>query len=115
MGRNVGRWLGATAAAAAPAPHPDLQRELQGLVGMPDGPPRATVVVQRGGRRSVSTAGVSDLTTRRPARRCDHMRLASAAKVFSGAVALSLVSQDKLSLNDTIVRRLPWLPAAWDG
>lgn len=44
---------GATATAAA-APHPNLPRELQGLVRMPDGPPGAIVVVQRGTRRTVS-------------------------------------------------------------
>jgi D-alanyl-D-alanine carboxypeptidase len=41
------------------------------------------------------------------------MRLASTAKAFSAAVALSLVEQGKLSLDDTITSRLPWLPARW--
>ena len=41
------------------------------------------------------------------------MRIASAAKAFSGAVALSLVSKGKLSLHDTIGERLPELPKAW--
>ena len=41
------------------------------------------------------------------------MRLASTAKAFSAAVALSLVEQGKLSLDDTIASRLPWLPARW--
>jgi D-alanyl-D-alanine carboxypeptidase len=105
----------ATAAVAAPAPRPNLHRELQALVRMPDGPPGAIVVVQRGARRTVVSAGVRDLKTRRPVRTSDHMRLASTAKAFSGAVALSLVSQGRLSVNDTIARRLPWLPAAWGG
>jgi D-alanyl-D-alanine carboxypeptidase len=43
----------------------------------------------------------------------DHMRIASAAKAFSGGVALSLVSKGELSLNDTIGERLPELPDAW--
>lgn len=101
------------AVVAVPAPRPHLERELQALVRMPDGPPGAIVVVQRGGRRTVFSAGVRDLKTRRPVRASDHMRLASTAKAFSGAVALSLVSRGRLSLNDTIARRLPWLPAAW--
>jgi D-alanyl-D-alanine carboxypeptidase len=103
----------ATTVVAAPAPRPNLQRELQGLVGMPDGPPGAIVIVQRGNRRTVFAAGVRDLKARGPVRPADHMRLASASKAFSGAVALSLVSQGKLSLGDRIARRLPWLPAAW--
>jgi D-alanyl-D-alanine carboxypeptidase len=41
------------------------------------------------------------------------MRIASAAKAFSGAVALSLVSEGKLSLHDTIGERLPELPEDW--
>jgi D-alanyl-D-alanine carboxypeptidase len=41
------------------------------------------------------------------------MRIASVSKAFSGAVALSLVAQGRLSLNDTIGGRLPNLPKAW--
>jgi CubicO group peptidase (beta-lactamase class C family) len=41
------------------------------------------------------------------------MRIASTAKAFSGAVALSLVSKGKLALNDTIGERLPKLPKSW--
>jgi D-alanyl-D-alanine carboxypeptidase len=90
-----------------------LQRELRGLVRMRGGPPGAIVVVQRFGKRSVYSAGVRDLKSRRPVRASDHMRLASAAKAFSGAVALSLVDDHKLALNDTIAKWLPRLPAAW--
>jgi D-alanyl-D-alanine carboxypeptidase len=91
----------------------DLQAELQGLVSMPDGPPGAIVVVQRGTQRHVYTAGVPKLGSRQPIRTSDRMRLASTAKAFSGAVALSLVDARKLSLNDTIAKLLPQLPAAW--
>ena len=41
------------------------------------------------------------------------MRMASTSKAFSGAVALALVDQGMLSLDDTIAQRLPDLPAAW--
>ena len=41
------------------------------------------------------------------------MRIASVAKAFSGAVALSLVDDGFLSLDDTIGSRLPHLPVAW--
>jgi D-alanyl-D-alanine carboxypeptidase len=90
-----------------------LGRELRGLVRMPDGPAGAIVVVQRGGQRRVYSAGVRALGTRQPVRVFDRMRLASTAKAFSGAVALSLVSAHKLSLDDTIAKLLPRLPAAW--
>jgi D-alanyl-D-alanine carboxypeptidase len=35
------------------------------------------------------------------------------SKAYSGAAALSLVSQGRLSLDDTIAQRLPRLPRAW--
>jgi D-alanyl-D-alanine carboxypeptidase len=108
---------GSGTAAARPAPvqtaHTGLRTQLQGLVAMPDGPPGAIIVVQRGGRRQVYTAGVRRLGSRRPIAISDRMRLASTAKAFSGAVALSLVAAHRLSLGDTIAKLLPRLPAAW--
>ncbi|MEO8968911.1 MAG: serine hydrolase domain-containing protein, partial [Solirubrobacteraceae bacterium] len=42
------------------------------------------------------------------------MRIASIAKAFSGAVALHLVAQGRLSLEDTIGQQLPgMMPPAW--
>jgi D-alanyl-D-alanine carboxypeptidase len=90
-----------------------LQAELRGLVAMPDGPPGAIVVVQRGGQRRVYTAGVQKLGSPQPVAVSDRMRLASTAKAFSGAVALSLVAAHRLSLNDTIAKVLPQLPTPW--
>jgi D-alanyl-D-alanine carboxypeptidase len=44
------------------------------------------------------------------------MRIASISKAFSGAVALHLVAQGRLGLNDTIGQRLPgMMPAAWSA
>ena len=43
------------------------------------------------------------------------MRLASVAKAFNGAVALRLVGDRKLRLNDTVGKLRPDLPAAWHG
>ena len=57
--------------------------------------------------------GLADLSNDQPMRIDDHMRIASVAKAFSGATALSLVSKGDLSLDDTIGARLPDLPAAW--
>ncbi len=91
----------------------DLRAELRGLVAMPGGPPGVIAVVQVGARLKVYSAGVSDLRTRAPIRAFDHMRIASTAKAFSGAVALSLVQRGVLSLNDTIGKWLPKLPRAW--
>jgi D-alanyl-D-alanine carboxypeptidase len=80
---------------------------------MEGGPPGVIAVIQRGKHREIHTFGVANVRTGRPMRIDDRMRIASAAKAFSGAVALSLVSEDKLSLQDTIGERLPELPKAW--
>jgi D-alanyl-D-alanine carboxypeptidase len=92
-----------------------LDRALKELVAMEGGPPGVIAVVQRGQHREVHSFGVRNLKGDLPMRARDHMRIASAAKAFSGAVALSLVSEDKLSLQDTIGERLPELPKAWWG
>ncbi|MFI5640198.1 serine hydrolase domain-containing protein [Streptomyces goshikiensis] len=90
-----------------------LQRQLDGLVAQDDGPPGAIALLTKGDRTQVYTAGVGDIATGRPPRPDDHMRIASVAKAFSGAVALRLVDQGRLSLDDTIADRLPGQPAAW--
>jgi D-alanyl-D-alanine carboxypeptidase len=111
-----------TAALATPAVHADgdataadraLDRALVRLVALPEGPPGVIAIVQRGDHIDVHTAGVGDVATGRRPRPGDHMRIASTAKAFSGAVALSLVSRGVLSLDDTIAERLPYLPERW--
>ncbi|MGW3324092.1 serine hydrolase domain-containing protein [Streptomyces virginiae] len=90
-----------------------LQRQLDGLVAQDDGPPGVIALLTRGDRTQVYTAGVGDIATGRPPHPDDHMRIASIAKAFSGAVALQLVDQGLLSLDDTIGERLPDQPEAW--
>ncbi|HET9928715.1 MAG TPA: serine hydrolase domain-containing protein [Rubrobacter sp.] len=79
-----------------------LDRALKELVAMEGGPPGVIAVVQRGRHREVHTFGVRNIKSGLPLRVDDRMRIASAAKAFSGAVALSLVSKGALSLNTTI-------------
>ncbi|WP_328875107.1 beta-lactamase family protein [Streptomyces sp. NBC_00287] len=109
--------LSPAAAGAATHPKPDtdpaLQRQLEALVRSPGGPPGVIAVLKDGRKTQVVTAGVADLETGRKLRPHDHMRIASAAKAFSGAVALSLVRLGDLSLDDTLGERLPNLPDAW--
>ncbi|MEV7079590.1 serine hydrolase domain-containing protein [Streptomyces sp. NPDC093516] len=90
-----------------------LQGQLEELVGTPGGPPGVIAVLQRDGAPRVLRAGVADLETGRPIEPTDHMRIASTAKAFSGAVALRLVEEGVLSLDSTIGRTLPRLPRAW--
>jgi D-alanyl-D-alanine carboxypeptidase len=77
---------------------------------MEGGPPGVIAVVQRGQHRKVHTFGVRNIKSGLPIRIDDRMRIASVAKAFSGAVALSLVSKGALSLNDTIGELLSGLP-----
>jgi len=101
------------AGAASSSAQKQPAAEVKALVKMKGGPPGAIAVVERGAQRSVARAGFGNLRTRAPMRTTDEMRMASTAKAFSGAVALSLVDKGVLSLSDTIGQRLPALPAAW--
>lgn len=108
----------ASAAALAPAASAasttaDVQRALQRLVAAPGGPPGAIATLYRDGKLTVLRAGTTDVERKRPPRATDHMRIASVAKAFSGAVALNLVRAGKLGLDETIAQRLPGMPAAW--
>lgn len=90
-----------------------LDRQLHKLVGLGEGPPGASALVQRHGRVDFLRAGVGDVESGRPIKRNDHLRTASTAKAFSGAVALQLVDDGSLSLDSTIGEVLPDQPAAW--
>lgn len=91
----------------------EVQRGLEQLVAAPGGPPGAIATLHRNGRTTVLRAGQADVRRPGAPRASDHMRIASVAKAFSGAVALQLVQQGRLGLDDTIGERLPTLPAAW--
>ncbi|MEV7346298.1 serine hydrolase domain-containing protein [Streptomyces sp. NPDC093544] len=103
-------------AQAADVPADDdraLRRQLQELTTAPGGPPGAIAVLKRGSGTEVYRAGVAETGTDRPIEVTDHMRIASTAKAYSGAVSLQLVDRGKLRLNDTIGKVLPRLPRAW--
>ena len=109
--------LWCTAADAAP-PTPRvadaaLDRALSELVAMPGGPPGVIAIVQRGRSRKVHAFGVREIGQAEPPRANDFMRVASVAKAFSGGVALALVHEGTLSLDDTIGKWLPAQPASW--
>jgi D-alanyl-D-alanine carboxypeptidase len=90
-----------------------LQRELDRLVAAPRGPVGAIATLYRNGRITVIRAGRANAKRPGAPRLGDHMRIASAAKAFNGAVILHLVQQGRLALDDTIGQRLPEMPAAW--
>ncbi|HJQ47534.1 MAG TPA: serine hydrolase domain-containing protein [Amycolatopsis sp.] len=100
-------------APAAGASQPSLDRALldamRQLHETPGGPPAILVAFGHGFR----SVGVADLGKQRPPHATDHTRLASVAKAFSGATALALVACGRLSLDDTVGRRLDGLPREW--
>ena len=107
--------LSPTMAGAATDP-PDrqaLQRQLDEFVRSPGGPPGAIAVLRTENGTRVVRAGDADISTGRAPRPDDHMRIASTAKAFSGAVALTLVDHRVLRLDDTLHTWLPQLPGAW--
>jgi D-alanyl-D-alanine carboxypeptidase len=99
--------------AAAKTTDAEVLKGLDGLVTSPAGPPGAIATLYRGGKLTTLSAGRSDNRKRAKPRATEHMRIASVAKAFSGAVALHLVREGKLSLSDTIATVLPELPRAW--
>lgn len=90
-----------------------LQNSILDLTEPPGGPPLVIAVIQRGGERKVHRAGFAELATDRRPNARQRMRIASTSKAISGGVALSLVAEGTLSLDDTIGDWLPDQPIAW--
>ena len=109
--------IGATSVPAAGATETGkrLQAALDEVMEPPEGPPGISVLIQRGRDTQYLRRGQADLSTGQPPTRQQHYRIASMAKAFNGAVALALVSRDRLELSDTIGELLPGvLPLAED-
>lgn len=102
----------AASAVAAPGPA-DVRRGLKRLVAAPGGPPGAIATMYRDGKLTVLRAGRADVKRPGAPKPTDHMRIASVAKAFNGAVALHLVDEGKLGLDDMIGQRLSGMPATW--
>jgi D-alanyl-D-alanine carboxypeptidase len=98
----AGSLVAPVAASAAP-----LDGALDRIVAARGGPPGVSVLISRDGRPEFRRRGFADLRSERRPRLVDHYRIASMSKAYSGAVALALVSEGRLSLEDTIGQRLP--------
>jgi D-alanyl-D-alanine carboxypeptidase len=99
--------------ATAKTTDAEVLKGLEGLVTSPGGPPGAIATLYRDGKLTTLSTGRADIEKSAKPRATDHMRIASVAKAFSGAVALHLVREGKLGLDDTIAKVLPTLPSAW--
>jgi D-alanyl-D-alanine carboxypeptidase len=105
--------VSADPAAAQGNTRAELQRQLDALAAADGGPPGGVVTLRRGSQTMVLTTGVADVGTDRRPRASDHMRIASVAKTYNGAVILRLVARAGLRLGSTIGEILPDLPRAW--
>jgi D-alanyl-D-alanine carboxypeptidase len=105
--------VAAQPAAAQGNTQASLQQQLDALVAADGGPPGAVVTLRSGSRTTVLTNGFADVATGRAPQASDHMRIASVAKTYNGAVVLRLVSRGRLRLDSTIGELLPRLPRAW--
>lgn len=109
----------ASAVACSPPPEPDpgdgteLERALDELVERADGPVGVITVIDDGTDVTVRTAGQAAWGSGVEPSASDHVRIASLAKAMTGAVALSLVDQGVLALDDTVGEWRPDLPVAW--
>jgi D-alanyl-D-alanine carboxypeptidase len=102
-----------SASAATSKRDAALQKALDAFIKRPDAPAGISVVVQRDAAPVLFTAGYGDIATKTPFGLTDTMRLASVAKAFSGAAAMSAVADGKLTLASTVGEILPQQSPIW--
>ncbi len=105
--------LAASAGAGGLTPGARLQNAMNAFVAQPGSAPGIVVAIGRGNQFTLRTAGVANRVTKAKPQANDQMRMASVAKAFSGATALSLVSRGKLKLTDTVGKIVPKMPVQW--
>jgi D-alanyl-D-alanine carboxypeptidase len=108
--------LGLIASCTTPAQasaEAKLQKAIEAFTITNGGSPGVVVAIGRGTDFVWHTAGFNDIKTKTPPSTVNQMRMASVAKAFSGAAALSAVTQGKLKLTDTVGKKLPYLPSQW--
>jgi D-alanyl-D-alanine carboxypeptidase len=93
--------------AATPLEHPKLDRLLASYVDEADGAVGVIAFVRTPAGTWRGAAGSADLARGRALREGDRFRVGSITKTFTATVLLQLVAEHKLSLEDTLARRLP--------
>jgi D-alanyl-D-alanine carboxypeptidase len=79
------------------------------------GPPGVIVTINRGAKTTTIAMGTKQVGTGGVPDAGDHMRIASVAKAFTGAVVLRLVDQERIALDDKVGTHLDTLPTAWQN
>ncbi len=98
---------GIPAGASAQSTGKAFRDSLQRVMKAPDGPPGLAVMIVRDGQRQFFWRGRGNVGTNTAPKMRRPARIASVAKAYSGAVALSLVARGKLKLTDTVGKLLP--------
>lgn len=108
-----GLLLGSGIPGAEASTRSDLNRALNQIMVVPNGPPGISMQIIRNGKSQYFHRGVGNVKTGQAPKLRQHFRIASVAKAFSGAVSLNLVAGGKLKLHSTIGQVLPgMLPKA---
>ena len=102
-------WVGA---GAAPGAEPSLDERLAAVVAA--GTPGALVRVDEGPVHVSDARGVAVVHPRTPLRSDERFRAGSITKTFVAVVALQLVDEKRLGLDDTVERLLPGLVPGGD-
>ncbi|GAA0228913.1 serine hydrolase domain-containing protein [Cryptosporangium japonicum] len=92
-----------------PAPPAALQRDADAIRAL--GVVGVQAQAADGPRVTTATSGVADRTTGEPMPADGHLRIASTRKTMTAVVALQLVAEERLSLDDPVDRWLPDVPA----
>ena len=98
---------GSSAATAPPSKNAELRKALDAVVAA--GVPGALMLVRDGDHTVRHASGYGNLAPRTRMRVTDRFRIGSETKMFVSTVVLQLVGEGKLSLDDTVERRLPGL------
>ena len=85
----------------------ELQKDVDALVAA--GAPGAILLVRDGTARVGYTGGTRQRRHEDAMQPADHYKIASLTKTYTATVVLQLVGEGKLSLDDTVERRLPGL------
>lgn len=96
-----------TVANPAARDRPNLQKDLDALVA--GGAPGAVLLVRNQNHTVRYTAGLADVTNKRPMRAVDRFRIASLTKTYTATVVLQLVAEGRLHLDDSVEQHLPGL------
>ena len=95
--------------AAANSPEQDLPARLDAAFDAAGVPGAAVALVERGETTLVHATGVADVASGRPVTADTLFRAGSVSKMVTGVVVMQLVQEGRLSLDDTVAMRAPWL------